>query len=205
MLDKAEVEFFIEFMEKNDVNLDVLDFNKNSLLIKAQAIPGCKNPHTKKFSKAELEDKAVVAVEYLLKRGADINYQNKKNGITALLSASHWGYSKVAAVLLKYGANPDLGSDSLGFVTNPLLSATYKNKKEIVHLLISHGADPLITKKYSAITTGFKLSEEQEEELNRAHLIYKFIYVRRMEAHLGRKTVLSQTSDLVFDELLNLI
>ena len=51
LLDKAEVEFFIEFMEKNDVNLDVLDFNKNSLLIKAQAIPGCKNPHTKKFTK----------------------------------------------------------------------------------------------------------------------------------------------------------
>ena len=83
-------------MDKNNVNVNVLDFNKTSLLIKAQGIPGIKNPMTKKFTKSELQDKAIIAIEYLIKRGVDVNYQNKKNGITALLSASHWGYTKIA-------------------------------------------------------------------------------------------------------------
>jgi ankyrin repeat protein len=33
--------------------------------------------------------RAVKAIEYLLKRGVDINYRDK-NGITALLAACHW-------------------------------------------------------------------------------------------------------------------
>lgn len=110
LLDKVEVESFIQFMEEKNVNINVLDFNKNSLLIKAQGIPGIKNPLTKKFTKSELQDKAIIAMEYLINRGVDINYQNKKNGITALLSACHWGYTKIAEFLLRNGADPNLGS-----------------------------------------------------------------------------------------------
>ena len=39
-----------------------------------------------------------------------MNYQNKKNGITALLGACHWGYKKITETLLKNGADPNLGS-----------------------------------------------------------------------------------------------
>jgi ankyrin repeat protein len=65
-------------------------------------------------------------MEYLLNKGANINYQNKKNGMTALLSACHWGYEKVVEFLLKKGANPNVGSDVIGFCTTPLLSAIFK-------------------------------------------------------------------------------
>lgn len=47
LLEKAEVDLFIEFMELNNVNLNVVDYNKTSLLIKAQGIPTYSNQHTK--------------------------------------------------------------------------------------------------------------------------------------------------------------
>lgn len=51
------------------------------------------------FSDEELMNRAVKAVNYLLKRGVDINYRDK-NGITALLSACHWGNAPIAKILL---------------------------------------------------------------------------------------------------------
>ena len=128
LLDKAEVELFIDFMEKNNVNLNVMDYNKANLLIKAQAIPTYQNAHTKLLTEEELEDRAIIAVKYLLKKGIDINFRSK-NGSTALLCACHWGYDRIVKVLLEEGADPNLGSDTQGFQTNPLLSAGYKGHK----------------------------------------------------------------------------
>ena len=135
LLDKAEVETFMKFMNENDVNIHVVDFNKASLLIKAQGISAPTNQHRKSIPEEERERRALIAVEYLLKRGADINYQDK-NGITALLSACHWEEYDMAELLLKKGANPNIGSNSNNFYTTPLLSAMFKNNIQIVNLLL---------------------------------------------------------------------
>ena len=47
LLDKAEIDLFIEFMDENPVNLNVIDYSKSSLLIKAVGIPTYVNAHTK--------------------------------------------------------------------------------------------------------------------------------------------------------------
>jgi ankyrin repeat protein len=44
-----------------------------------------------------------------MQRGVDVNYRGK-NGQTALLFASHWGYYSVVEALLKHGADPNLGT-----------------------------------------------------------------------------------------------
>lgn len=131
-------------MDKNEVNIHVIDISSASLLIKAQGIPTYRNDHTKNQSEDELEVKAVKAIQYLLDRGIDINYRNK-NGFTALLSASHWGYEKIVECLLKRGADPNIGSNTQGFQTNPLLSAVFKDNVEVLKLLLLYGADPAIT------------------------------------------------------------
>lgn len=43
LLDKAEVDLFIEFMEMKKVNVNVVDYNKASLLMKAQGVPSFTN------------------------------------------------------------------------------------------------------------------------------------------------------------------
>lgn len=144
LLQKAEVDLFIEFMELNKVNINIVDYSKISLLIKAQGIPTYANEHTKLLSDEELERRAVKAVNYLVKKGADINFRGK-NGATALLSASHWGYYSIVETLLLHGADPNLGTEVLGFCTNPLLSAVFKGHKKIATLLILYGAKPDIT------------------------------------------------------------
>jgi ankyrin repeat protein len=107
LLEKAEVDLFIEFMEMNKVNINVVDYSKISLLIKAQGIPTYTNQHTKLLTEEELERRAVKAINYLVKKGCDINYRGK-NGATALLSASHWGYYSIVKALLLHGANPNI-------------------------------------------------------------------------------------------------
>lgn len=47
LLEKAEVDLFIQFMQLNNVNINVVDYSKTSLLIKAQGIPTYSNQHTK--------------------------------------------------------------------------------------------------------------------------------------------------------------
>lgn len=94
-------------MEMNKVNINVVDYSKISLLIKAQGIPTYTNQHTKLLSEEELQRRAVQAINYLVKKGCDINYRGK-NGATALLSASHWGYYSIVEALLLHGANPNI-------------------------------------------------------------------------------------------------
>ena len=62
LLDKAQVDLFVDFMDKNPVNLYVIDFSKANLLIKAANIPTYTNAHTKLLSDEELEDRAILAI-----------------------------------------------------------------------------------------------------------------------------------------------
>lgn len=73
----------------------MVDYNKASLLIKAQDVANNSNHYKKMFSDEELRNRAIKAINFLLKKGVDINYRDK-NGITALLSACHWGNTEIA-------------------------------------------------------------------------------------------------------------
>jgi len=51
LLDRAEVDMFVQYLEENtDINLNVVDFNKASLLIKAQDVANNSNMYKKMFS-----------------------------------------------------------------------------------------------------------------------------------------------------------
>jgi ankyrin repeat protein len=86
-------------MDSNPVNLLVLDYSSSNLLMKAIGIPTYSNQHVKMLTKEEKVERALVAVKYLLARGMDVNYQNKK-GITPLISACHWGEERIVKLLL---------------------------------------------------------------------------------------------------------
>jgi hypothetical protein len=45
-------------------------------------------------------------------------------------------------LLLREGADPNLGSDTLGFLTNPLFSAMFKKNMNISILLMQNSAKP---------------------------------------------------------------
>ncbi len=100
--------------------------------------------------------RAVIAVNYLLKRGVDINYRDK-NGITALLSACHWGNTAIAKILLENGADVDTASNTNSFFTNPLLSAYFKKSLDLVILLLQYNADVELAIELSNKGTGLKL------------------------------------------------
>ena len=69
----------------------------------------------------------------------DINYRDKTGG-TALYAAVHWQNNALVEVLLKKGADPNLGS-TMEFINLPLISATFKNDIDLMIMLISYGAD----------------------------------------------------------------
>jgi ankyrin repeat protein len=79
-------------------------------------------------------------VQELLDSGADINFRDR-NGNTALMMASAWGYTKMGRLLLEKGAdynNRDIDGST------PLMIAAYERDTEMVQLLLDKGADPNI-------------------------------------------------------------
>ena len=87
------------------------------------------------------------ALEYLIKRGADIEAKDS-NGDTALLVALaegyHDGYTRIKAVeiLLRAGGNPNvLDKDCLTCLNRAA------KRPELVRLLVEHGANPMLGKK----------------------------------------------------------
>lgn len=143
-------------------------------------------------------------MRYLLKRGVDINYQNS-NGVTALLSACHWGYYKIAEFLLQNGADPNIGSQINDFSLNPLLSAAFKGYINIVNLLIVYDANPKITQMYNKKTTGFKLKDKQISDLYSAYFIYRLSRQRKYQQMGGRSTILANCSENIFNQLCMMI
>jgi uncharacterized protein len=80
-------------------------------------------------------------VEYLLSKGADVNFAAPTTGFTALTGAVSQRHVAVVETLLKHGADPNHVYE--GALT-PLVVATTHGDANLVRLLIDHGADPTL-------------------------------------------------------------
>ena len=109
LLNKAEVDLFIEYADNHPVNIHVVDYSTVSLLIKAQDVANSNHPCKKLLSKEERVARAIKVSLYLIERGVDVNYRDK-NGATALYTAVHWQRFELAELLLSKGADPNIGS-----------------------------------------------------------------------------------------------
>jgi ankyrin repeat protein len=83
--------------------------------------------------------KNLALADFLLKKGADINQQNKEDGQTALMVARS---EEMMRFLLERGANPNLQDDRRRTVL-----MEYWIKREFINLLFQYGADPAIKDK----------------------------------------------------------
>ena len=106
------------------MNIHVRDYSTVNFLIKAQDVANDTHPCKKLLSEEERMARAIKASIYLIGKGIDINYRDKSGG-TALYSAVHWSNFALAEVLLKKGADPNLGSTK-HFINLPIISATFK-------------------------------------------------------------------------------
>jgi ankyrin repeat protein len=77
-------------------------------------------------------------LEYLTKKGANINYQDK-NGKTPLMYAAINGWVDNVKILLKYNADVNLKSNEGKTVLDMVESSDIYNKKEIIKLLKTAG------------------------------------------------------------------
>jgi len=78
-------------------------------------------------------------VEYLLSKGADVNFAAPSTGFTALTGAVSQRQHGIVEILLKRGAEPNHLYE--GGLT-PIVVATMHGDADLVRLLIDHGADP---------------------------------------------------------------
>lgn len=78
-------------------------------------------------------------VEFLLSKGANVNYAHPTTGFTALTGAVAGGHEAVVKILVRGGA--DVNHRYEGGNT-PLTEAAFNGNLEIVRLLIDGGADP---------------------------------------------------------------
>ena len=78
-------------------------------------------------------------VEYLLTKGADVNFVSPSTGFTALTGAVSQRHGRVADLLVRRGA--EVNHQYEGTLT-PLIVATAQGDLNLVRLLLDHGADP---------------------------------------------------------------
>ncbi len=78
-------------------------------------------------------------VEYLIGKGADVNFAAPSTGFTALTGAVSQRHARVADLLLRHGAEVDHVYE--GTLT-PLLVASSQGDLNLVRLLLERGADP---------------------------------------------------------------
>lgn len=83
----------------------------------------------------------VEKVRKLLDEGADPNGDPKSKDWTPLCAACYRGHSKTAALLLAYGADPNL-SDRKGNRATPLWWAVSSGNDALIRTLLKAGADP---------------------------------------------------------------
>jgi ankyrin repeat protein len=84
-------------------------------------------------------------IEHLIRKGADVNYKNKHDGLTSLHHASSSGSVGLAKLLIDKGADVN-ALDNKG--TTPLILAVEKNSLPIAKLLLERGADVNLRDKH---------------------------------------------------------
>lgn len=117
-------------------------------------IPAVENFYDNEFGETPLlymtykEEEYTPAVEYLLEKGANVNYQDAA-GYSALYNAASRGHSNIVQLLLAKGAKVDaettrdkyipLDKESSGWT--PLMEACVKNHPTVVSQLLQAGAN----------------------------------------------------------------
>ncbi len=81
-------------------------------------------------------------INALLGKGADVNYENKKDGTTALIHAARSNYIKLVKLLLDNGANVNHWNED---GVSALIAARLKGHREVIKVLVREdGGDSLI-------------------------------------------------------------
>jgi ankyrin repeat protein len=88
--------------------------------------------------RAVMEGAKPSVIEFLLKRGVDINARNEQ-GETALVIAAWYGREELVEILLKKGADPNMKA---GKGLSALKVASALRYDGIVKKLLAHGAKP---------------------------------------------------------------
>jgi serine/threonine protein kinase len=88
-----------------------------------------------------VENRDVVKVRDLLKKGASVNARDSK-GATPLHKAAYRGDLTITQLLIKHGADVNARENMFG--ETPLHCAARSHALEVVELLLQHGADPSI-------------------------------------------------------------
>ena len=83
------------------------------------------------MGKEEILSHCIVLINFLIEKGININMQDK-SGRTALLAACHWNQEEILDLLIKHKADLNLCTTQRGWISNPLLSATFKQKHNIM-------------------------------------------------------------------------
>jgi len=118
----------VELLLQHGANVDVTDADGNTAL-----------HHSIVYRWNDV--KSVVYV--LLEKKADVNIVNR-SGETPLYAAALRRMLEVVGMLLRYKANPNIGSPD----TSPLAAACLKQDVKIVDMLLKHEADPNVASKH---------------------------------------------------------
>jgi uncharacterized protein len=115
---------------------DITPEGLDDLLGKGRILPVCDPRENMYLHRAVMEGAEPFVIEYLLKRGVDINAQNAQ-GETALLIAAWTGRVELVEILLKKGADPNVKTHK---GLSALKAATENGHAVIVRKLLAHGA-----------------------------------------------------------------
>ncbi len=115
-----------------------------------------------------------VAVEYILKRGGEINNTDLNSGNTALITAVSLGNTRSVSCLMKSGADVNL-SNKKGYT--PLMSACFNGDPIIVSHLLNF--NPEILAKDHEGRTALDFAKDQNRD-NIITLIEKFQFEREL-------------------------
>ena len=112
----------------------------------------------------KVRDNDINAVKELIASGADVNWQNERNGYSPLMTAAFDNHEEMVKLLISEGADIDHQNKRGG---TPLILACSFNRVEVAKLLISEGADLNIKGKdgETALIAAGCLSQELVELL----------------------------------------
>lgn len=109
-----------------------------SWLGKGKITPICDPRGNSYLHRAAIEGAKPFVIEFLLKRGLDINARNAQ-GETALILAAWYGRADLVEVLLQKGADPNVKTRK---GLSALKVASRNGDDRIVNLLLAQGAKP---------------------------------------------------------------